>query len=74
MMLISSDKLMESFLNPVITPIARMPTYDTLVEQIYQISYNMVLIQTTLGGVKLGFLALAISPTVYATLSSTPFM
>ena len=73
-MLTAVNKIVESFLQPVVTPITRMPTYDTLVEQIYQISYNMVLIQTTLGGVKLGFLALAISPTVYATLSSTPFM
>ena len=50
-----------------------MPTYDTQVDRIYQISANVESMQTTLGGSKLSFLALAVSLTVYATLSATSF-
>ena len=64
---------MDSFLQPFLTPIVGMPTYDTLVERIYQISYNADLMHITLGGGKLGFISLAVSPAVYTTLSITLF-
>ena len=67
------DKLVESFLNLVVTPIVGMPTYNTLVDRIYQISSNAESMQTTLGSVKLSFLALTITLTVYATLSAIAF-
>ena len=50
----------------VITPIFCMSTYNTLVDRIYQISYNVASMQTTLSGGKIIFLAL--------TMSATPFV
>ena len=51
-----------------------MPAYDTLVDLIYQISYNTALMNMLPAGGKLGFLALAIYLTMHATLSATPFV
>ena len=68
------EKLVETFLHPVVTLIFRIPTYDTLVDKIYQISSNVASMQATLDGGKLGFLALTVSPTVYANLSATSFI
>ena len=65
------DKLVESFPHPVVTPIVGMPAYKTLVDKIYQISSKVALMQTKIGGGKLGFFALTVSTTVYATLSAT---
>ena len=73
-MLTSVDKIVESFLHPLITPIDGIPTYDTLLGRIYQIPYNTVLMKTTIGSRKLGFLKVNVSPTVYATLYKTPFV
>ena len=50
-----------------------MPTYNTLVNSIYQISSNTVSMQTTLSGGKLSFLALTVSLTVYVNLYATAF-
>ena len=73
-MLNTADKPVESFLHPIITPIVRIPTYDTLVDQIYQISYNAASVQTALSGRNLNFLALNISPMLYDTLCATTFV
>ena len=51
-----------------------MPTYDNFVDQIYQILHDGASMKTMLVGSKLGFLTLTISPMVYATLPSTPFV
>ena len=45
-----------------------------MVDRIYQISFNAFSMQTTLGGGKIGFLTLTVSPMVYATLSSKSFI
>ena len=73
MMPTASNKVLESFLHPVVTLVAGMLTYNTLVDRIYQVLYNTASMQTTLGGGKLGFLALTVYTTVYTTLSATPF-
>ena len=68
------DKLVESFLHPVVTPIVRMTMHNTLVNRIYQISSKTALTKTTLGSGKLRSLALTVSPKVYANLSATYVM
>ena len=73
MMSTEVDKLLESVLYPVVTPIVRMPMYESLVNSIYQISSNAASIQTTISGGKIGYLVLTVSTTVYMTLSETYF-
>ena len=70
-MLTAVENILESFIHAVLTPIVGIPTYNALVDRIYQISSSATLMQTTLGGGKLGFLVLIVLPTVYATLSTT---
>ena len=67
------ENIVESFLHPAVFPIVRIPTYNTLMDSIYQISYNAASMQTTLCGGNIGSLMLTISLTVYATLSTTHF-
>ena len=73
-MLVAVDKIVEFFPQPIVTSIVVMPTYNSLVNQIYHIFYNAGSIQMTLFGGKLGFLALTISLMVYTTLSATTFV
>ena len=58
------NNLLEYSLHPVVTLINRIPTYDTLMDRIYQMQYNAVSTQMILGGGKLGFLALTVLPTM----------
>ena len=67
------DKIMESFLHPIATPIAVIPTYDTMVDQIYQISYNTASMHMPLSDGKLGFLTLTVYMMVYMTLYTNNF-
>ena len=60
---------MESFPHPAVTLIVGIPAYDTLVDRVYHIYFNVALMQMALGSYKLGFLVLTVSPTVYETLS-----
>ena len=73
-MLTNIDKLVDSFPYPTVTLIVRILTYDTLVYQIYHISYNATLMQKMLGGGKLGLIVITVSTMVYATLSPTTFV
>ena len=73
MILTAFDKLVDSFLHPIIAPFLGMPNYEILVYSIYKISHNTASMHTTLRGVKLGFLVLTVYPTVHATLFTTPF-
>ena len=60
---------MESFPHPAVTLIVGIPEYDTLVDRVYHIYFNVTLMQMALGSYKLGFLVLTVSPTVYETFS-----
>ena len=64
-------KLMEYLPHPVIAPIIGIPTCNTLVDRIYQISYNMALMKMTLGGGKPGLLTFTVSLKVHNTLYNT---
>ena len=68
------DNIVESSPQPVVTPIVGMPTYDNMMDQIYQILYNTESMQMMIDGGNLNLLALAISPTVYTNLSATSFV
>ena len=68
------DNIVESSPQTVVTPIVGMPTYDNMMDQIYQILYNTESMQMMIDGGNLNLLALAISPTVYTNLSATSFV
>ena len=70
----SVDKLVESFENPNIPPIDGEPTYATLHEIHELLNSNTASVSTNIGCSTLGHLCLTLSPTVYATLSTTRFI
>ena len=65
------DKLVESFENPSIPQIDGEPTYATLHDMHELLNLNAASINTNLGCSTLGQLCLTLSPTIYATLSTT---
>ena len=67
----SVDKLVESFETPSIPPFDREPTYATLHAMHGLLNSNAASVTTNLGCGTLGQLCLTLSPTVYATLSTT---
>ena len=68
------EAYIESFPQPVLTKIDRKPSYDTLKIVNDELSANAASVQTELGGGAHGYLAITVSPTVYATLSATAFV
>ena len=67
----SVEKLVEIFENPNIPPIDGEPTYATLHEMHELLNSNTAFVSTNLGCSTFGHLFLTLSPTVYATLSTT---
>ena len=67
----SVDKIVESFENPNIPLINREVTYATLHAMHELLNSNAESVSTNLGWIILGHLCLNLSPTVYATLSTT---
>ena len=65
------DKLVESSENPHIPPIDGEPTYTTMHRMHELLNSNAASVATNLGCCTLGHLCLTLSPTVYATLSTT---
>ena len=65
------DKLVERFENPHIPPIDGEPTYATLHGMHKLLNSNAASVTTNLGCRTLGHLCLTLSPTVYATPSTT---
>ena len=68
------DKPIETFQIPSLTKIVGMPIYETIKIINDELSTNAATIPTTLGGGNLGHVAITVSPTIYATLSNTPFV
>ena len=68
------EAYIESFPQPVLTKIDGKPSYDTLNIVNDELSANAASVHTELGGGSHGYLAITVSPTVYATLSATAFV
>ena len=69
----SVGKILDSFLDPIITLIIGSPTHKYLVEIFDKINWNVASIQKNLGGGGLSYLALTVKPDIYYTLSATAF-
>ena len=70
----SPEVYIKSFPKPVLTKISGKPSYDTLKIVKDELSKNAASIQTELGGGNHRYLALTVSPAVYATLSEIVFV
>jgi hypothetical protein len=69
------EALIESFPHPMIPPITGMPTYEWITAEVIRpLNANAASIHSKRGGGNLGHLALTISPAVFATLPTTPFI
>ena len=68
------DKIVYGFPFPTIPPIVGTPTYNTIAEINLKLNSNSASVQSNLGCGTLGLLQLTVSPAVYNTLSSTPFI
>lgn len=67
------DKLIEAFPIQTLTKIVGVPTYQSIKIANDELSKNAATIPTTRGGGTLGHVGITVSPTIYATLSATPF-
>ena len=70
----SIDKIVDGFLFPTIPPIVETPTYNTIAEVNLELNSNSASVQSNLGFGTLGLLQLTVSPAVYNTFSSIPFI
>ena len=70
----STDKIIEGFPHPTITPIVGQPAFETLQGLKLFLSTNAVSIISHLGNGALGLLWLCVSDAVYNTLSLVPFV
>ena len=68
------NKIVDSFPFPTIPPIVGTPTYNTIAKVNLKLNSNSASIQSNLGCGTLGLLQLTVSPVVYNTLSSLPFI
>ena len=67
------DKLIEAFPIQTLTKIIGVPTYQSIKIVNDELSKNAATVPTTRGGGTLGHVGITVSPTIYATLSITPF-
>ena len=67
------DSLIEGFPKATPTKISGLPTYETIKRLNDDISANAASVHTDLGGGNHGHLGLTVSPTIYATVSGTPY-
>ena len=70
----SSTDPQDNFPYPVLTKITGLPSYDSIKVVNDEISANAASVYSDLGGGNHGFLAITVSPTIYATVSPTPFV
>ena len=68
------EKYIETFPIPTLTRIVGQPTYEQVKELNEELNANAASIVTTRGGGAHGYLAITVSPTIYATLTSTAFV
>ena len=68
------EKFIETFPIPTLTRIVGQPTYEQVKELNEELNANAASIVTTRGGGAHGYLAITVSPTIYATLTSTAFV
>jgi hypothetical protein len=73
-MVATIDTLVAGFPFPTISPIVGEPNYDSIATVHRLLNANSASIQSHLGNGRLGLLFLTVSPTVYNTLSATPFV
>ena len=67
------NKLIEAFPIQALTKITGIPTYRTIKTANNELSKNAATVPTTHGSNTLGHVAITVLPTIYATLSPTPF-
>ena len=70
----AADKILEGFTFTTIPPIVGTPTYNTIAEVNLKLNSNSDSVQSNLGCGTLGLLQLTVSPAVYNTLPSIPFI
>ena len=70
----SIDKIVDGFPYPTIDPIIGTPYYESIADIELKLNSNAASVQSYLGCGTLGLLFLTVSPTVYATLSTTAFV
>ena len=68
------EKFIETFPVHILTKIVGQPNYESIKELNEELNANTESIVSARGGGAHGYLALTVSPTVYATLSNTPFI
>ena len=68
------NKIVDGFPFPTISSIVGTPTYNTIVEVNLKLNSNSASVKSNLGCGTLGLLQLTVSPAVYDTLTSTPFI
>jgi hypothetical protein len=73
-MALTVEDYINAFPHPLIIKIQGLPTYEAIAEVQRLLNANAASIECTLGGGALGYLALTVSPAVYATHSNVPFV
>ena len=68
------DKIVQGFPYPTLDCIVGIPTYETISELHSQLNAISASVQSNLGGGAHGHLTLTVKPSVYNTLSATPFI
>ena len=72
-MTITPESFIDSFPVTALTRISGLPTYESIKIANDELSANAASVHTELGGGLLGFLAITVSPAIYATVSPTAF-
>lgn len=70
----NTDKIVEGFPFPTISPIVGEPNYETIAAVHLKLNANAASVRSNLGNGQLGLLYLTVSPAVYATLSPIAFV
>ena len=70
----SIEHIVDSLPFPTIDPIIGLPNYKTIAELHLKLNSNSASVHSNLVCGTLGLLWITVSPTVYATLSDTPFV
>jgi hypothetical protein len=73
-MVAKMDSIAVVFPHPLLPFIIRIPIYGSFAELHIQLNANVASVQSNLGGGQLGLLPLTMSPAVYNTLSTVPFI
>ena len=71
---LSSEKIIETFPHPTITPIVGQPNYESIAELHLKINTNAASVHSNRGNGYLGHLYLTIKPAACNALSATPFL